>query len=79
MDTEINDETTDNTMVVEYQLPPVKDQLIQAGIGLAAALAAPILFAAGYATVTTIKSKLADRKERKLAAITADTTTPDEN
>lgn len=77
---EENNETTDNTVVVEYQYPSVKDQLIGAGLSIAVAVAAPLV-AFGAITlavavgekVQTAKARRVEKKLAKQAALTTET------
>lgn len=77
MATEIENETPveyPDTMIVEYQTPPVKDQLVQAAIGIGAAVAPVLLYVAGAAIYGGVSALRTRRKERKLAKdLAADT------
>lgn len=71
-------ENTTDTYVLEYTNPTTKEQLVSAGIQVAAALAAPVLLAVGYAGVLTVASYIERRKEKKAAKIAATIETPNE-
>jgi hypothetical protein len=57
-------------LTVEYQTPPVKDQLVQATIGIGAALAPVILYVVGASIYSGVSALRARRKAKKLAALT---------
>lgn len=61
-------ETTEPTaIVVDFQGPTVKDQLIAAGIGLGTALAVPVLFFGTAALFGSVQSGIANVKAKRAA------------
>lgn len=65
-------------IVVEYQTPSTKDQLVQAGIGIGAALAPVLLYVVGASIYGGISALRARRKTKKLAALTLETDVPED-
>ena len=73
MDTNISNETPveyPDHITIEYQTPSAKDQLVQAGIGIGAALAPVFLYIVGAAIYSGVGALRTRRKAKKLAALT---------
>lgn len=68
IENEIPVESSDH-LTIEYQTPPVKDQLVQATIGIGAALAPVLLYVVGAAIYSGVGALRTRRKAKKLAAL----------
>lgn len=81
MDNAIENETPveyPDHITVEYQTPPVKDQLVQATIGIGAALAPILLYVVGAVVYGGVSALRARRKAKKLAALTLESDVPED-
>jgi hypothetical protein len=79
MDTNISNETPvefPDHILVEYQTPSTKDQLVQAGIGIGAALAPVLLYVVGASIWSGISALRARRRAKKLTILTPETEAP---